>query len=206
MHTEHLLVDGKKMSKSLGNFYTLRDLLAKGYKGREVRYLLLSTHYRTQLNFTFEGLDAARSALRRFDDFMIRLKQITTDSDDDADKEIEIAKNAFRESLAEDMNISNALAALFDFIRKINTYADALKIGKKSAEKILEFFKDCDAVLAIFSHEEEKAPKEIEEKAQKRFIARQQKDWKLADLLRNEIDKAGYLVEDLPAGFVIKKK
>jgi cysteinyl-tRNA synthetase len=206
MHTEHLLVDGKKMSKSLGNFYTLRDLLAKGYKGREVRYLLLSTHYRTQLNFTFEGLDAARSALRRFDDFMIRLKQITTDSDDDADKEIEIAKNAFRESLAEDMNISNALAALFDFIRKMNTYADALKLGKKSAEKILEFFKECDAVLAIFSHEEEKAPKEIEEKAQKRFIARQQKDWKLADLLRNEIDKAGYLVEDLPAGFVIKKK
>jgi len=206
MHTEHLLVDGKKMSKSLGNFYTLRDLLAKGYKGREVRYLLLSTHYRTQLNFTFEGLEAARSSLRRFDDFILRLKKIEAGIKDEAEHEIEIAKKGFREALSEDLNISNALAALFDFIRKIHTFIDNQKLGKESAEKILHFFKECDSVLAIFSDEEESAPKEIQEKAERRLIARQEKDWKLADLLRNEIDKAGYLVEDLPQGFVIKKK
>lgn len=206
MHTEHLLVDGKKMSKSLGNFYTLRDLLAKGYKGAEVRYLLLSTHYRTQLNFTFEGLEAARSSLRRCTDFLIRLKKIDSEIEDEAEGEIESAKKAFREALAEDINISNALAVLFDFIRKINTWIDNGKLGKKSAEKILSFFRECNFVLGIFSEEEEKAPQEIEEKAQRRFVARQEKDWKLADLLRNEIDKAGYLVEDLPQGFVIKKK
>ncbi len=206
MHSEHLLVDGKKMSKSLGNFYTLRDLFAKGYKGREVRYLLLSTHYRTQLNFTFEGLEAARHSLKRIDDFILRIKQIDTENDFAINGDLEQFMHLFKESLAEDLNISSALAALFDFIRKINTYCDADKLGKIQAAQILTLFDKLDSVLAIFSHAEEKAPLEVQEKAARRLLARQEKDWKLADILRKEIDAAGYIVEDSPSGFVLKSK
>lgn len=206
MHTEHLLVDGKKMSKSLGNFYTLRDLLEKGYKGREVRYLLLATHYRTQLNFTFEGLDGAKQSLKRIDDFLFRLRQITTESAFSITGEIEQLKKQFKESLGEDLNISNALANLFDFIRKINTHCDEKKIGKSQATEILALFGDLDGVLGLFSHEEEAIPVEITEKAQNRFFARKERNWQLADVLRKEIDAAGYMVEDLPEGFLIKKK
>lgn len=206
MHSEHLLVDGKKMSKSLGNFFTLRDLFAKGYKGREIRYLLLSTHYRTQLNFTFEGLEAARHSLKRIDDFLLRIKQIDTENEFSIDADLQHFEQSFKESLGEDLNISNALAALFDFIRKINTYCDAGKLGKIQATQILNLFNKLDAVLAIFTHDEEKAPFEIEEKAKRRLTARLEKDWKLADILRKEIDAAGYIVEDSPTSFLLKRK
>ncbi len=206
MHSEHLLVDGKKMSKSLGNFFTLRDLIAKGYKGREVRYLLLSTHYRTQLNFTFEGLDAARQSLKRIDDFILRLKQIDRDSEGSIDTDLRLFINTFKESLADDLNISNALAALFDFIRKINSYCDLGKIGKKQAEEILNYFQKLDLVLSIFFQTEEKIPFEIEEKAKNRLQARLEKNWKLADILRKEIDAAGFIVEDSPTSFLLKRK
>ena len=206
MHSEHLLVDGKKMSKSLGNFFTLRDLLAKGYQGREVRYMLLSTHYRTQLNFTFEGLESARHSLKRIDDFVLRLLKSEGESDYVIIDDVAAFKHDFKEALGEDLNISNALAALFDFIRKMNTIADAGKLGKAQANEVLAHFKELNLVLSIFKFEEEKAPSEIEEKAQKRLDARLAKDWKLADILRKEIDAAGYLVEDSPTSFVLKKK
>ncbi len=206
MHSEHLLVDGKKMSKSLGNFYTLRDLLEKGYKGREVRYLLLSTHYRTQLNFTFEGLEAARQSLKRIDDFVFRLKHIQTESDNSITGFIEDFKKLFKESLGDDLNISNALAALFDFIRKMNTYMDSESLGKTGAAEILALFTELDTILSLFNQDDEKPPSEIEEKAKLRLKARQDKDWKLADVLRKEIDAAGYIVEDSPAGYLLKRK
>jgi len=206
MHSEHLLVDGKKMSKSLGNFYTLRDLLEKGYKGREVRYLLLSTHYRTQLNFTFEGLDAARQSLKRIDDFVLRLKHIATESDNSITGFIDDFKNLFKESLGEDLNISAALAALFDFIRKINTYIDGGSLGKTGAAEILTLFANLDTVLSILLQDEESVPLEIEEKAKLRHKARHDKDFKLADTYRKEIDASGYIVEDSPAGYLLKRK
>ncbi len=206
MHSEHLLVDGKKMSKSLGNFYTLRDLLAKGYKGREIRYMLLSTHYRTQLNFTFEGLEAARHSLKRIDDFLFRLKQIQTTTTFSINEEIELFKTAFRESLGEDLNIAIALGIIFDFIRKINTYCDAHKIGTSQVKEILTFFKELDQILAFLTHEEEAIPTHITEKAQNRLLARKAKNFSLADTLRKEVDALGYIIEDLPESFLIKKK
>jgi cysteinyl-tRNA synthetase len=207
MHTEHLLVDGKKMSKSLGNFYTLRDLQGKGYKGREVRYLLLSTHYRTQLNFTFEGLEAAKHSLRRIDDFLLRLNQITNDSNGfSIEGELTHLKSGFKEALALDVNISEALASIFEFIRKINSLMDQNKVSKNDSAKIIHLFHELDSVLAVIFHEEESIPQEIEELARQRKLARETKNWALADEIRKKLDLQGFVVEDAPSGYVIKKK
>jgi cysteinyl-tRNA synthetase len=118
MHAEHLVVDHKKMSKSLGNFYTLRDLLNKGYTGTQVRYLLLQTHYKTQLNFTFQGLEAAKSALQRLNDFIQRLQEVDTrESGGQMEGLCHKALEEFADALADDLNISSALAVIFDFVR-----------------------------------------------------------------------------------------
>ena len=195
MHTEHLLVNGKKMSKSLGNFYTLRDLLAKGYTGREVRYMLLATHYRTQLNFTFEGLDAARQSLRRIDDFVFRVQR------EGAELDVEPFRKAFKEALANDMNSSEALAVLFDLVRQGN------KAPAARGDSILSLLKEWDQVLGFVLPEVEEVPAWIVDKANKRIVARKEKNWALADTLRNEVDAAGYIVEDNTDGsFSLKKR
>ena len=135
VHAEHLLVDHKKMSKSLGNFYTLRDLLQRGYTGRQVRFLLLATHYRTQLNFTFQGMQAAVSSLERFDDFIDRLHRIDdSKSHGKIDSLIHEARQKFDEALANDLNISPALAALFDLIRMVHTLIDQKNLGMPEAQ------------------------------------------------------------------------
>ncbi len=125
MHAEHLIVDQKKMSKSLGNFYTLRDLLDKGYTGTQVRYLLLQTHYKTQLNFTFQGLEAAKGALQRLSDFIQRLLERDQPQGMPVEELCQRMLRSFAEALADDLNISLALAALFDFVREVNGRCDA---------------------------------------------------------------------------------
>lgn len=207
LHSEHLLVENKKMSKSLGNFFTLRDLLEKGYTGPEVRLMLLSGHYRTQLNFTFAGLDAARATLTRLSDFVQRL-QNAQGEDGSVEDEIGEAKKAFDEALFDDLNISAALAALFEFVRKINQLFDQKKIGKKGAEACLEFLRKLDTVLNIIPFEEQEleVPKELEEALQKRQEARKQKNWAEADKQRDFILEQGYLIEDTPNGPKLKKK
>ena len=158
VHCEHLLVDRAKMSKSLGNFYTLKELLEKGYNGREIRLMLLQTHYRTQLNFTFEGLEAVRHTLRRIDDFVERLERITEDKSSDAFEGILTkCRQAFRRALLDDLNISLAMAALFDFIREINVLCDEGKLSAKDAQTIFTFFKELDTVLAILTPEKKRA-------------------------------------------------
>lgn len=202
LHAEHLLVDHKKMSKSLGNFYTLRDLLNKGYKGSEVRYMLLQTHYRTQLNFTLTGLDAARASLQRLHDFVFRLQHIN--------KEVEgespafIAK--FTEALADDFNISSALSALFDFIRDTNTLIDQGKIGSGQAKKILEDLKKVDKVLGVIFVTSEEISAELEELLAKRNEARRTKNFAESDRIRDELLAKGYIIEDTPAGARLKRK
>jgi cysteinyl-tRNA synthetase len=355
LHAEHLLVDHKKMSKSLGNFYTLRDLLKKGYRGRAVRYMLLQTHYRTQLNFTVAGLDGAVSALERFSDFIQRLQGIRREKmhkafdlilekalpetsqkkqicarilyDVQADKErdildpdqlkpllerslvqipekgqlldriltdvksekertvltlilektlqghpdtqailtkiihdvrdekesnilnpvfmkpilqkalreipaqkslvetilydLKVKKDhgfilpilektmlRFSEHLADDLNISPALAALFDMIREVNSLCDRGKIGISEAEDVLDFLHKVDQVLGVlpFDLEEEPILPELEEALKKREIARTEKNWQLADQCRDLIQSRGYCIEDTPYGARLKKK
>ncbi len=354
LHSEHLLVDHKKMSKSLGNFYTLRDLLAKGYTGRQVRYMLLQTHYRTQLNFTFAGLDGAAAALVRLSDFIKRLQDIRREKihkaldlilekalpetpqkgeirerilfDVQADKTRDILDPAqlrpllerrlqmpekgqvldkiltevktekeravlkpilektlqdhpetqkilgniihdvrdekgsdilnpyfmepilqkalkgmpspsnivsnilkdlkvkkeygfvlpllektidqFTASLADDLNISPALASLFDMVREVNILCDQGKIGISEAEDVLDFLKKVDQVLNVLplQPEEEPIPPELEDALKKRETARAEKNWKAADEARDLIQSRGYLIEDTPQGARLKKK
>jgi cysteinyl-tRNA synthetase len=208
LHAEHLIVDNKKMSKSFGNFYTLRDLLERGYSGVQVRYMLLQTHYKTQLNFTFMGLDAVKSALNRLNDFIQRLQEIqATGHTEAADKIVERAVQNFSEALADDLNISAALASLFDLVREVNVLIDAGKILNGDAKKILEVLKKFDTVLCIFDFKEQHdaIPSELAEALTKRLEARKEKNWALADSLRDFILSKGYVIEDTPSGARLKK-
>ena len=356
LHAEHLLVDHKKMSKSLGNFYTLRDLTRKGYTGRQVRYMLLQTHYRTQLNFTFEGLDAAQATLQRLFDFIRRLQELRREKrakaldlildkalpsgpqkeqlsekilfDVQADKRrdildadqirpmverslahlpegrrvlnhilaqvktekerlflvpilektlqgrpdsskilstiihdvqneketdildpaamqpilqkalqgspgqsglvdsilhaLKVKKNhgfilpiltktmeQFKAHLADDLNISAALAVLFDMVREVNKLCDANQIGILEAEDVLDFLRRIDQVLNVLNldgaAEEELIPQELEELLKQREAARAEKNWKEADSCRDLIHARGYSIEDTPQGARLKK-
>lgn len=209
MHSEHLIVDNKKMSKSLGNFFTLRDLLQKGYTGIQVRYMLLHTHYKTQLNFTFAGLDAVKVSLQRLQDFIQRLQEIrsTTHSQGLILPALEKARTAFSNALADDLNISSALAALFEFVREVNALCDANQLNQQEAEKTLNLLKEFNSVLGVLSFKSavEMIPKDLEEALQKRIEARKQKNWALADQLRDLIISRGYVIEDTPAGARLKK-
>lgn len=205
MHAEHLLVDHKKMSKSLGNFYTLRDLMAKGYSGPEVRYLLLSTHYRTQLNFTLDGLDAARASLRRIEEIVFRLHSAQSEKPEIG--LLEKASIRFRQALGDDLNISAALASLFDLVRELNSSIDEEKLGKIEAQKALDLLKEWDQVLGVLPLEksEGEIPNELVQLLEKREEARKAKDWALSDQMRGRILERGYVIEDTPQGARLKK-
>ncbi len=206
VHAEHLLVDGKKMSKSLGNFYTLRDILEKGYDGVTLRFMLLSSHYRTQLNFTFQGLDAAKTTVGRLHDFMARLSAyMPVGKWDDVDGAIEKLLSGFSHALSQDLNISEALSFLFDFVREVNSAMDANRLGSDDLAKVKDAIKKVDAVLAIMQKPEEEIPQEIIDLAEERQLARKQKEWARSDELRALILEKGYLLEDSPTGLRIKK-
>jgi len=208
MHSEHLIVDGKKMSKSLGNFYTLRDLLNKGFSGKQVRYLLIQTHYKTQLNFTFAGLDAAKHTLNRLQDFILRLQDVKeSQSHGHIQLLIDKAKHVFAEGLADDLNISVALAGLFELIREVNGIIDASQISKDEADAVLELLKSFNTVLGVMSFERSshEIPQDLEAKLQQRIQARKDKNWALSDALRDEISARGYVIEDTPQGARLKK-
>ncbi len=209
LHSEHLIVDNKKMSKSLGNFYTLRDLTEKGYNGRQIRYLLLQTHYKTQLNFTLEGLKASSQTLQRIDDFIYRLNNIKNDASGSSDNRTKLNHfiENFANALADDLNIPEALAYLFDFIRDVNSLADLNKISTQDASDILEGMKVVDTALGIIhnSDVEEKIPENILDALKKRNQARASKDWGKADFYRDFIHENGYTIEDSSKGSRLKK-
>jgi cysteinyl-tRNA synthetase len=208
LHSEHLLVDHKKMSKSLGNFFTLRDLLKKGYTGTEVRYILLQTHYRIQLNFTMQGLDAVRKTLERISDFIYRLREIKQDEEHGlVGKIVEESLDSFTKALADDLNISLALASLFELIRQVNILCDEGKLGKKEAERVLDLLYKFDTVLAVLPLEtkEEGISHELQALLEQREKARLSKNWKSADECRDAILSKGYVIEDTPQGARLKK-
>ncbi|MDX8430380.1 MAG: cysteine--tRNA ligase [Candidatus Algichlamydia australiensis] len=204
MHSEHLLVDNKKMSKSLGNFYTLRNLLDKGYSGREVRYLLLSTHYRTQLNFTLDGLTAARNSLKRLDDFVQRLKQ--AHGAGNATALITETEKRFSDGLADDLNISVSLAALFDLVRDVNRLIDKQELSEEGAQEVFSLLQKFNTVLAALNFEKKElsVPAEVEELLTKRNAARSAKNWAEADRFRDQILEKGFTIVDEPGGSHLK--
>lgn len=208
MHAEHLIVDNKKMSKSLGNFYTLRDLLNRGYTGPQVRYMLLQTHYKTQLNFTFAGLDAVKVAQQRLNDFVQRLLDYQNGQGKGVVEPL-IAKalKDFAEALADDLNISVALAAVFELMREVNALCDSHSISRSEAEQVLALMRKFDTVLGLLSFEkmEEEIPQELQDALNKRIEARKNKDWAQSDALRDFIISKGYIIEDTPKGARLKK-
>ena len=208
MHSEHLIVEGKKMSKSAGNFYTLRDLQQKGYTGEEVRFLLLSGHYRTQLNFTFQGLDAARKSVKRIKECYQRLSnEQQQESTMDIQGRLKEAKEAFDRALADDLNTPQALAALFDSIREINTWLDQEVLNQAQSQQCMKLFTEMNSVLSLNLQMQGKAiPEELIQALQKRNEARVEKNWDIADAMRKKIEEAGYLVVDTPEGSHLKPK
>ncbi len=203
LHNEHLLVEGRKMAKKLGNFYTLRDLLGKGYDPIAIRYLLLSTHYRQQFNFTLEGLDAAKSAIERLRNFTRRLQDANgKESEGKVASALHVVQTGFGCAMDDDLNVSVALGALFDFVRDVNALLDAGIVSKKEADSVYTVMQRFDTVLGIIGEveQEEPLPKEAKDLIQKREEARKAKDWAAADALRIRLREMGVVVEDTPQG------
>jgi len=203
LHNEHLLVEGKRMAKRFGNYYTLRDLLKMDYDPKAIRYLLLSTHYRQQFNFTFEGLEAAKGAIERLTNLMYRL----TDADGKGSGEkiarlVNQVKKIFGEAMDDDLNIGIALAALFDFAREVNNLLDANMLSKENAKEVCELMIGFDKVLGVIGEviKEEKLSTEAVKLIQKREEARKVKDWKTADRIREQLKAIGIIIEDTPQG------
>src|SRR5438132_5347144 len=198
IHCAHLLVDGQKMSKSLGNFYTLRDVLAKGYTGREVRHALMRVHYRAQLNFTWEGMDASRQALARIDEWLARLLETSGDKIDDKNVDIELGQQ-FEEALDDDLNISAALGFLFESIRETNRAMDRNELDAASANTWLNWWKRINSVLDL-EGETDELPAAVAQLADERERARLAKKWKTSDELRDRIAALGWEVRDTKDG------
>ncbi len=201
LHNEHLRVEGKKMAKKLGNYYTLRDLLNQGYDPIAIRYLLLSTHYRQQLNFTFEGLAAANGAIERLGNFVQRLQDADGDGAGQVGKLFSDVQTRFNSGMNDDLNISVALSALFDFVREVNNLLDKGEVSKSEAEAASRFIADLDKVLGVIGKvEAEMLPEEAKKLIAKREEARNAKDWATADTLRQKLKELGVIVEDTTQG------
>ena len=204
VHNEHLLVDGKKMSKSLGNFYTLRDLLDKGYSAVAIRYLLLSTHYRQQANFTFKALEGAKGAVDKLNNFIFVLGGMDCDEDvGNIDELIKETRAAFEMKMDDDLNISGGLAVIFDFMSDVNK----LRLSKDDASKVISFMKEVDAILGVmdFKKNDENIPKDIESLIKSREEARKNKDFDKADKIRDDLKEKGIELIDTPEGVRWKK-
>ena len=209
MHCEHLLINGKKMSKSLDNFYTLRDLLSRGYNAMAIRYLLISVPYRKKINFTLEALDQAGQTIRGIwgsYNRVLSTKEIQDKSDkiyDDIIQNYEKFKNQFLDDLKNDLNTAKALATFHHFLGQVNTCLNIFDdvLPKNLKQCILNYFSYYDSVISILSHhrdliETESIPKEIWEILKARNLARSEKNFSKADQLREKILEAGYEILD----------
>jgi cysteinyl-tRNA synthetase len=222
LHAEHLMVEGEKMSKSLGNFYTLRDLFAEGYKPSSIRFLLLSVPYRRQLNFTFDGLQQAASSVERLRNFEQRVETGTFPEGESADVERRVATalEAFDAGLSDDLNTAQALAAVFDLVRDVNTAIDRGEMRHANAASVLAALRKFDEVLSVLKNDDDdklralgfgpKKPEigaaEIEALINERLDARRARNFKRADEIRDQLAANGILLEDTKDGGIRWKR
>ncbi len=227
LHGAHLLVEGKKMSKSLGNFFTLRDLLAKGFTGREIRYVLLSAHYRETFNFTLDGLEAGRAALARLDECLAKLAEVARAAHEGTGRSGSLspiggegwgegAGNApdaagqklvkeFTAAMDDDLNVSKGWGTLFDWVRETNRLFAANELSPSAAAAGLAAWERLDSVFGLGRKSEGEAPADIVALLTQRQAARAAKDFKRADALRAELKAKGWIIEDTPKGPKLKR-
>lgn len=210
VHSEHLLVDNKKMSKKLGNFYTLRDLIAMGYSPVAIRYLYISTHYRSKMNFTFEALKAATNTVQGLKDFLSRLLHLPEKSSRAVPVEplVEAARSEFCEKIADDLNTPQALAALFNLITQVNIMIARDEITRNGGEKIRAFFFELDSILGLRLSETE-ADNGLSDEEQalldERARVRKEKNFKRSDEIRDLLKERGIEISDTSAGVIWKR-
>ncbi len=202
MHGAHLLVEGKKMSKSLGNYFTLRDLVAKGFSGREIRFLLLSAHYRESFNFTLEGLGAARGALGRLDECLSKLKGLAAGQEPEGEAGI-VGK--FSQAMEDDFNVSKAWGIVFDWVRDANRAMASGTLPPAQAASLLAAWQRLDGVLGLGAEKTAEAPAEILALLAEREAARKSKDFKRSDAIRNDLKAQGWFIDDTPAGAKVRR-
>jgi len=206
LHVKHLIVEGRKMSKSKGNFYTLRDLLSGGKNPRAIRYLLLSTHYRQQSNFTSDGIEAAQNAIDRLDQFMAAMRSCRSASGaihNQVSNFIVETRRRFEDALDDDLNISQGLAAIHNFITEINK----ITVNRTEASEVANLILELDQVLGLGLEkptEKIALPEGIEELIQEREDARRVEDFAKADQIRQELAEKGILLEDTSEGPRVK--
>jgi cysteinyl-tRNA synthetase len=203
MHVEHLLVDDQKMSKSLGNTYTIPEVVAKGFRPSAVRYLLLSSHYRKQLNFTWAGLATAETSLGRLMDCVSRAERVTeAGAHPEIAARVEEARAAFREAMLDDLNTAAALGTMFELVRSLNAAIDAGHVGAGDVPGIRAAFDAFDRVLGLMSlrrAEDERPPvpvEEIERSIEERHAARRRREFATADRIRDDLAARGIILED----------
>jgi cysteinyl-tRNA synthetase len=202
VHGAHLLVESKKMSKSLGNFFTLRDLLARGFSGREVRYLLLTAHYRETFNFTLEGLQGARSALQRIDECVAKLREIAGGATPEGTSALPAE---FESAMDEDLNISGAWGKVFEWVRETNRRIASRSLTAGEAASAFAGWTRVDSALGVGAAAETQVPPDITALVEARQAARKAKDFKQADAIRDELKAKGWVIEDTPGGARAKK-
>jgi cysteinyl-tRNA synthetase len=203
MHGAHLLVEGKKMAKSLGNFYLLRDLTARGFSGREIRYLLLTAHYRETFNFTIEGLQKqARTSLARIDECLAKLRELAGTAQAEPEPSL---LAAFAQALDSDLNISGAWGVIFEWVRQTNAKLAEKTLTASQAAAALAAWQRVDSVLGMGAAPEAEIPTELNTLLEQRVAARKAKDFKRADEIRDELKARGWVIEDTPKGAKLKR-
>src|SRR6185369_3220754 len=205
LHGAHLLVEGKKMSKSLGNFFTLRDLLNKGFSGRQIRFLLLNAHYRETFNFTLKGLEGARTALARLDECLLKLREVAGNTKADASAAL---MEKFTDAMDEDLNISRAWGAVFEWVTAMNRFLAKNELSAPDAAAGLAAWEQLDTVFGLgttptrvmavaedTSNTTNGVPAEINALLEQRQAARREKDFKRSDSIREQLKKLGWVIE-----------
>ncbi|MFH0835066.1 MAG: cysteine--tRNA ligase [Candidatus Micrarchaeota archaeon] len=206
LHCEHLMVDGRKMAKSLGNFYTLRDIEARDGNAIALRYLLISTHYRSQLNFTFDALEQAKNTVDSLNDFAERLRDAKGKGGSERMKDLTArARRKFEEYMDDDLNVAYALTEVFDFMHEANKLLASGELSASSAKEALAFLEDVDKVLGVLSKKKARAVSaEIRGMVDARESARKKGDFKEADRIRALLREKGVVLEDSKEGVRVK--